>query len=233
MARIFLTARWRNLAIITYPVAPSLLEPLLPPGCVLDLREGSAFVSLVAFDFLDTRVLGVRWPGFVRFPEVNLRFYVRCGGRRAVCFIRELVPRRLVAFLARTLYDEPYVSATMTSEVEGSEAGIEVTHRFVVGGREHRIAVAGANPPWLPPEDSVEHFFKEHDLGVGKTRRGRRLEYQVTHERWTIHPVQRFALDVDFGLVYGETWAPLGKATPCSVILAAGSPIVVYRPSVV
>ena len=70
----FLSARWTNLAIITYAVAPARLERRLPPGCELDLRDGSAFVSLVAFDFLDTRVLGVRWPGFVNFPEINLRF---------------------------------------------------------------------------------------------------------------------------------------------------------------
>jgi uncharacterized protein len=74
--------------IISYAIAPGLLEPLLPPGCVLDLRDGSAFVSLVAFDFLETRVLGIQWPGFVRFPEINLRFYIRCGEQRGVCFIR-------------------------------------------------------------------------------------------------------------------------------------------------
>ena len=59
----FLTAGWRDLVLVTYAVPPEALAPHLPPGCEPDLREGKAFVSLVAFDFVDTRVLGVRWPG--------------------------------------------------------------------------------------------------------------------------------------------------------------------------
>ncbi|HTG49386.1 MAG TPA: DUF2071 domain-containing protein, partial [Gemmatimonadales bacterium] len=72
------------------------LAPHLPPGLALDRWEGHAFVSLVAFDFLDTRVGGIPWPGFTAFPEVNLRFYVREGDRRGVVFIAELVPSRMV-----------------------------------------------------------------------------------------------------------------------------------------
>ena len=76
----FLTARWSNLCLFTYAVPPALLRSRVPPGLELDRREGlegEAFVSLVAFDFLETRVLGVPWPGFREFPEINLRFYVR------------------------------------------------------------------------------------------------------------------------------------------------------------
>src|SRR5437870_9067010 len=98
--RPFLTARWSNLAILTWEVPPALLEPHLPAGLELDRRDGAAFASLVAFDFLDTRVLGIPWPGF---PEVNLRFYVRLRAQRGVVFIREFVPQAIVAWLARAL----------------------------------------------------------------------------------------------------------------------------------
>jgi uncharacterized protein len=96
----FLRAEWRRLCLLTYAVDPACLWPHLPPGLELDLREGRAFVSLVAFDFLRTRVLGVGWPGYRDFPEINLRFYVRQGSRRGVAFIREYVPRRLIAWTA-------------------------------------------------------------------------------------------------------------------------------------
>src|SRR5437868_12171774 len=99
--RPFLTARWSNVFLATYAVPDDLLLPRLPPGLVLDRRAGQAFVSLVAFDFIDTRVFGIPWPGYRSFPEVNLRFYVRCGEQRGVVFIRELVSPRLVAWLAR------------------------------------------------------------------------------------------------------------------------------------
>src|SRR5436853_7761698 len=106
--RAFLTARWRNLILATYAIPEDLLRQRLPPGVELDRRDGSCFASLVAFQFLDTRVLGVTWPGCRDFPEWNLRFYVRRGGERGVCFVREFVPRWLVATAARVLYNGPY-----------------------------------------------------------------------------------------------------------------------------
>src|SRR5215831_17753645 len=100
MAFPFLTARWSNLFLATYAVPPSLLWKRLPPGLELDMRDGQAFVSLVAFDFHDTRVLGIPWPGYRNFPELNLRFYVRHGADRGVMFVREFVAQRLVAWVA-------------------------------------------------------------------------------------------------------------------------------------
>src|SRR5262249_34292929 len=106
--RPFLTANWINLFVVTYAVPPEILKPFLWPGLSLDLRGGDAFVSLVVFDFSDTRVRGISWPGYRNFPELNLRFYVRQGTERGVVFIREIVGKRLVAWIARTLYNEPY-----------------------------------------------------------------------------------------------------------------------------
>src|SRR5690242_7349992 len=139
----FLMARWTNLFLATYAVPDELLTPRLPPGLALDRRDGRAFVSLVAFDFLDTRVLGVPWPGYRNFPEVNLRFYVRDGDRRGVVFIREFVPSRLVAWLARRLYNEPYAALPMTSRVTDGPDTIAVEHRLTQGGRVHTIRASG------------------------------------------------------------------------------------------
>src|SRR5438874_7358527 len=121
MATPFLTARWTNLFLATYAVPQEVLRPRLPRGLELDLRDGQAFVSLVAFQFLDTRVLGLPWPGYRNFAELNLRFYVRHGDQRGVVFIREFVPQRFIAWVARWLYNEPYLAAPIvaTRQEEG------------------------------------------------------------------------------------------------------------------
>ena len=67
--RRFLTAEWRNLILANYAVPEELLRPLLPPGLELDRWDGKCFASLVGFQFLRTRVLGIGWPGFRNFPE--------------------------------------------------------------------------------------------------------------------------------------------------------------------
>src|SRR5262245_35159517 len=157
----FLTARWSNLFLATYAVPEALLRPRLPAGLQLDRRDGECFVSVVAFDFRDTRVLGVPWPGFRHFPEVNLRFYVRWREQRGVVFIREFVPQRLVALMARTLYNEPYVATPMASLVKEEPDSIRVEHRIEFGGRTHTLSATGLRPVFTPLTDTIEHFFKE------------------------------------------------------------------------
>ncbi len=228
MSRPFLTAEWRNLFLATYAVPPSLLKPRLPAGLALDMRNGDAFVSLVAFEFLNMRVLGVPWPGFRNFTELNLRFYVRHGDDRGVVFVREFVPQRLVAWLARTIYHEPYLAAPVTSHCQDDAGSRSLEYRLRWAGRENVLGVRGGKPSFLPSESSDEHFFKEHHWGYGRTRSGQPLRYQVAHPLWEVFPVRSYRIDLDWVRVYGPEWAVLDKATPMSTVFAAGSVIAVY-----
>jgi uncharacterized protein len=228
--RPFLTARWINVALLSYAVPDSLLAPRLPAGLALDRWEDRAFVSLVAFEFVDTRVRGVSWPGFTRFPEVNLRFYVREGERRGVVFVRELVPSHLVALLARLLYNEPYGTARMRSSVEAKPAGIRVVHEFPWRRRAQRITVEARSPAVPAAETGATHFFKEHAWGYGLDRRRRLLRYAVDHPVWRVHPDAIARPELDFGAVYGPEWSFLAGQPPEHVALAEGSLVAVYPP---
>ncbi|HTU16903.1 MAG TPA: DUF2071 domain-containing protein [Gemmataceae bacterium] len=228
MSRPFLTAEWRNLFLATYAVPPALLQPHLPAGLDLDTRDGNAFVSLVAFQFVNTRVLGVSWPGFRHFPELNLRFYVRHGGDRGVVFIREIVSERLVAWMARTIYNEPYYVAPLTCQCQDDDAGRMMEYRLTWAGRQQVLRVSGVKPAYLPGQDSDEHFFKEHHWGYGRTRRGQALRYEVAHPPWEVFPVQSYHIKMSWASVYGPEWAFLNKATPMSTVFAVGSAIAVY-----
>ena len=101
-----------------YEISPEILADRVPNGTSLDFHEGKCFVSLVAFMFLDTRVLGIPVPFHINFEEVNLRFYVQRETsketRRGVTFIKELVPRFAIATVARLFYGEPYEAWAMS-----------------------------------------------------------------------------------------------------------------------
>ena len=89
--RPFLRAFWRNLAILNYEVDPPILKKYLPQGTEIDTFHGKTFVSMVAFQFLKTRVMGVAIPFHCNFEEINLRFYVKYqvpGGELQICFRR-------------------------------------------------------------------------------------------------------------------------------------------------
>jgi uncharacterized protein len=224
----FLTARWTNLLLATYVVPPELLLPRLPPGLELDLRDGQAFASLVCFDFLDTRVFGISWPGFRNFSEMNLRFYVRQGGDRGVVFVREFVPQRFVAWMARTLYNEPYLATPMTSTVIDEREHVHVEHRLTFDGRTHTMRAVGDKPAYVPEPDTAEAFFKEHHWGYGTTRRGRTRRYHVSHPVWAVYPMREAHVDIDWAAVYGPEWAVMQGVRPVSAVLAVGSAIAVY-----
>ena len=120
--RPFLTANWRYLAMLNFAVDPKILQPLVPTETELDFHEEKTFVSVVGFLFLDTRIIGLPIPLHRDFEEVNLRFYVRRKSanewRRGVVFVRELVPRRAIALVARTFYGEPYLALPMRHALE-------------------------------------------------------------------------------------------------------------------
>ncbi len=251
MPRPFLTARWTNLAIVSYAVPAAVLAPYIPVGpagapieldTTLPGGDGkSAYVSLVAFQFQRCRVLGVPWPGHTDFPEINLRFYVRCAGQRGVVFIREFVPRPAIAWIARKVYNEPYTAAPVSGRITQDTRTItaEYAVRFAAGSdptraREHTLSVTGRKPVSRPASSAPEHWFKEHNWGFGmlpprrpdQPPRGR--AYEVIHPIWGIYPVERHSIDFDFAALYGPDWGFLSGSRPVSVVLAAGSEVAVF-----
>jgi uncharacterized protein YqjF (DUF2071 family) len=227
----FLSARWCNLILANYPVPQSLLLPLVPPGCQLDEREGSFWVSLVGFQFLGTRVLGIGWPGFRNFPEWNLRFYVRHNGERGVCFVREFVPSWLVATTARVLYNEPYRPARMSMEVKESTDTVTASYSVKWQGRVNCLQAVGNRPTVRPVPESTEHWFKEHSWGFGTSPRGQIIRYQVNHPEWQVYPIREFKVDVDWASMYGLEWGVMTEVKPSSVVFAVGSEVSVFPKS--
>jgi uncharacterized protein YqjF (DUF2071 family) len=236
--RPFLTAEWRYLAMLNYEVPRELLRPLVPQGTELDSWDGATLASIVGFRFLDTRLSGLPIPGHRDFDEVNLRFYVRRRGedgawRRAVVFVRELVPRRAVAFMARWLYNEPYLAVPMRHELSmahgaDGEAG-RAAYAWRIGGRWHRLEVRTRGYPTLPAPSSEATFVTEHYWGYTVQRDGGSKEYRVEHAPWRVWTAEGTELDCDVGAVYGPGFAECLGARPRSAFLAEGSAVTVYR----
>ena len=227
----FLTAVWSDLILISYAVPDAALVPYLTAGLEPDHWEGSAWCSLVAFNFEQARVLGwsVPYPkSLCDFPEFNLRLYVRQGDRRGVVFVRELAPSPLVCGLARLLYNEPYTAVPMTSRITQIGERRRVRHDFSVGGRAQAVAVTGLGTPTLPPEGSFDTWVKEQPAGFNQSRGGRLTSFHVWHPPWRTYAVEDHALSVDFAHLYGDRWAFLQGRTPDSVVLAEGSQIKIY-----
>ena len=222
--------------MINYEVDPAVLAPLVPAGTELDDFHGRVFVSMVGFLFLKTRVLGIPFPWHQNFEEVNLRFYVRRrveGGdpwRRGAVFVHEIVPRFIIATVARVLYNEPYLTRPMRHRVEQSTNATVAEYCWRHAGRWNSLSVAsrGGEPVAVEP-GSEEEFITEHYWGYNRQRDGGTMEYGVEHPRWRIWPALDHGLNCDVRGLYGEQFVPFLSAPASSAFLVEGSPVSVRR----
>lgn len=219
--------------MLSYEIDPAILRPMIPAGTELDDWNGRTFVSLVGFMFMDTRVMGVSWPGHRTFEELNLRFYVRRKGpegdwRRAVVFVKEIVPKRAVAWIARAVYGENYLALPMSHSItqHGDERRVSYGWRF--RGEACRLGVTVTGEPQDPDAGSLEEFISEHYWGYTRTRGGRTGEYRVEHPRWRIWKARSAEFACDATGLYGREFADVLRE-PASAFLADGSEVAVYN----
>lgn len=229
----FLTAAWRRLLLLNYPIEPASLQPWLPVHTELDIWNGTCYVSLVGFMFQNTRVKGMAIPFHVNFEEINLRFYVRRKDqatgewRRGVVFIREIVPKPAIAWVANTLYREQYRVRRMWHRWDEKPESLEVEYAWREAGQWQAFGVQTENRSQELIAGSEAEFITEHFWGYARWDARQSMEYQVEHPRWQLYPVQNWHCSVDFGGVYGTAFAGLKNAQPLSIFLAEGSDVVV------
>ena len=234
-APVFLSAEWVSLVLLNYVVPPALLAPYLPTGTELDLWHGHAYVSVVGFMFANTRVLGIPIPFHRTFEEVNLRFYVKrsVGGedRRAVTFIRELVPRAAIAITARLTYNEPYRHLPMSHRLEPTAAEPRrAAYRWTETGRSCGVVAEGIGPPSTPAPGSEEAFMTQRHWGYTPQRDGSTVEYHVAHPVWNVSRVDVGRIDGDASGVFGAAFAAILAKPPASALFADGSAVTVHKP---
>ncbi len=229
--RPFLTAEWRNIAMLNFAVDPACLEGLVPRGTEPDPFEGKTYLSLVGFRFLHTRLRGLWIPFHADFDEVNLRFYVRRSGRRGVAFVREIVPRYAVARVARAVFGEKYISLKMAHRIiePVSEFGrMEAEYRWRYGGQWNRLRMECSGRPEVPAEGSFEQFIAEHYWGYAAQAGGGTMEYRVEHDPWRVWKASGAKFEGDATALYGAEFGACLSGPADSAFLAQGSAVAVY-----
>ena len=232
MGSKFLTAEWRKLALANYVVDPQILLPFLPYKTELDFWNGKHYVSLVGFRFINTRIKGLPVPFHRHFEEVNLRFYVTykasSGLKRGVTFIREIVPRRALSYIANSIFREKYVTMPMKHEWETKDDLLRIAYSWKQNQKWNTFSVIADPLPGEIPANSEEEFITEHYWGYTPISNNACSEYRVEHPRWLTYKVKSYQIDVDFGKLYGPQFDFLTRQAPDSVMFVEGSEIAVY-----
>ena len=224
----FLTAEWRKLAIANYVVDPAVLKSYIPKNTELDFFQGKCYVSLVGFMFLNTKLRGVKIPFHSNFEEVNLRFYVRHRKdgvwKRGVTFIKEIVPKPSLTFIANAIYKEKYETLPMSHIWQTTNQFVEIEYKW----KKQKWNSLKVKADYVQKQivfSSEEEFITEHYWGYTKINDLNTSEYRVEHPIWTVYRVTDYNIDVDFESIYGKPFSFLSSQEPISVMLAEGSEI--------
>ncbi|HVM89901.1 MAG TPA: DUF2071 domain-containing protein [Puia sp.] len=228
MTKTFLQAEWRKLAMANYSVDKEILEKYLPNKTEIDTWNDTCYVSLVGFRFMETKLRGFKVPFHTDFEEVNLRFYVRHKDnekwKRGVVFIKEIVPKPALTFVANTIYKENYMTLPMKHSWTNSAENLIVEYQWKKG-RWNNLKVIADKYLSLVKADSEEEFITEHYWGYTKLTGSKTSEYGVEHPKWYVYQTLDYLIDVDFADIYGSEFNFLKAQKPTSVFLAEGSEI--------
>lgn len=192
-----MTQRWRDLLFAHWPVPADQLSPLLPTGLQIDTFDRSAWVGVVPFWMDRIQLRGLpRIPGASRFPELNLRTYVRerNTNRTGVYFFSLEAANPLAVAVARMAFHLPYHWARMSIRPRGERGFTYQSERILssrpVRFRAHYRGLGQVRQIGPSHPGSIEHFLTERYCLFTTDNRGALLGGDIHHEPWPLEAAE-------------------------------------------
>jgi uncharacterized protein YqjF (DUF2071 family) len=177
---------WHDLLFAHWPLEPTVLRGLVPPGLALDLFDGRAWVGVIPFHMSNVAPRGVPCVPIVSaFPELNVRTYVTLKGKPGVYFFSLDAGSSIAVAVARTLFHLPYYGASIKVErTNGAIAYDSQRHGSPAAGFAARYAPVG--PVQSPEPGSLEHFLTERYCLYTTIRSSQVCRLEVHHLPWPL-----------------------------------------------
>lgn len=189
----FFICDWNRVLLLHYEVSVELLQPLVP--LPLDLFEGRAFVSFVAFSMENVRPRKARF--FLRpimrrlgiHPFLNLRAYVTRNGEPCIYFLAEWLPSRLSVLLAPKLFGLPCRLGRLDfrHDIQKAEFSANVTTLKNQGTLAWRAGLGKSDSYRAAMPGSFEEFLLERYGAIAGRGDSMRL-FRIWHKPWLHAP---------------------------------------------
>jgi len=196
-----ISQRWNDLLFAHWPMRVSEIDDLLPEGLEAEAFDGSAWLGVVPFSMDKIQMRGwPRIPGVSRFPELNLRTYVRDQrtGTPGVYFFSLDASNLLGVIVGRSLYHLPYHWAQMSMKRRG-EREISFYSRRLLSGKPARFAARyrGLGPTFKLAQSrpgTIEYFLTERYCLFSLDSMGRLHQANIHHTPW---PLEQAEADIE------------------------------------
>lgn len=180
---------WSDLLFAHWRVPGDYMRDLVPEQFEIDTFDGSAWIAVVPFLMTGIRLrLLPPVPPTSRTLELNVRTYVRYGGRPGVYFFSLDAEKRVIVETARRWYHLPYYHARMKLK-HATYTRYESTR---IHAGEPAADFAGVYRPISDPAPStpgsIEYFLTERYCLYTLSPSGRVVVGEIDHDPW---PLQR------------------------------------------
>ncbi len=189
-APFIMTMSWHDLLFAHWPVRADELRALVPAALELDLWEGEGWIGVVPFHMTQVGLPALnRLPWVSAFAELNVRTYVRRGGKPGVYFFSLDAACCPAVLGARASFHLPYFWARIARSAEG--AGVRYDSRRLAGpsaslrarygpSGEQMLAAPGSFDDWL----TARYCLYTTDAS-GRVHRG-----EIHHLPWPLQPAE-------------------------------------------
>ena len=178
---------WGKLLFMHWPVAESVLAPLIPAQLSIDTFDGAAWIGVVPFTMWGIRASFLPpIPGASAFHELNVRTYVHYRGVPGVWFFSLDAANSLAVWGARTFYHLPYFNARMSFEQQGSRIDYTSKREDSRGAPAEFQATWTIGEPLLRSEPESLEFFLTERYCLYASHRDRLFRSRIFHPPWPL-----------------------------------------------
>ncbi|WP_037560203.1 YqjF family protein [Spirillospora albida] len=211
------TQTWRDVVFLHWPYDPGDLEPLVPRGARLDVRDGRTWLGVVGLRLTGTRVGGVvPLSRLGDFDELNVRIYtIGDDGRRSTAFLAMEAGRLPVVTGARALLRLPYSWSRVVRRRHGDTVAYSSSRRFpgpVGAGLTFTVRTGALHEP-----DATAEFITAR-WGTHTAWYGLPLYLPFAHEPWPLRSAE--LVDFTDGGLFAALGVPPPPGPPTSVLYA-------------
>jgi uncharacterized protein YqjF (DUF2071 family) len=181
-----MTQAWHEMLFVHVPIDVGLIEQRVPCAFEVDTHQGLAWISIVSFRMTHVRLRGLPpVPTTERFPELNVRTYVRVGNKPGVYFFSLDAASALAVWSARRL-GLPYFVADMIVSRDGGSITYQSSRR--AGPASFAASYRPDGPASHADPGSLDHFLTERYCLYALNPRGRPFRLEIHHRPWTLQP---------------------------------------------
>lgn len=225
-------ARFSEMVLINFEVAPRVLKKILPHGLEADLYHGAAHLCLVVKKVQRLRKFGV--PVSPPFGSLSLQLYVKeatpAGDRFGTLRLKHYVQGALPAWVLGKLTqgEISVLPMKLSAKKQPRDRPPVLEYKWKIGDAWNHIRVRGRSRVKNLQSEKMAYVLRHVDRYVHSGRQVYRSEIETP--QWVIWDVAQAKFDCDVKQLFGQEFVKPMSGRPASVFVSRGKEVSISKP---